>query len=96
MVEDRPKEAREMLRSPEMRVSSTDVQIRLAEAVAKRECKATTLALRSVLRVALRANPQDIAKASGLIWDASHEEAFLHGVAFVENILEDYIDNLTA
>lgn len=91
LVEERPSDAREMLRSPEMRVSSNEVQVRLAKALQTREDAAVTRILKSILRVSLRADSKAAAKSLDQKWDTSHEEAFLQGVAFVESIIEDYV-----
>ena len=102
LVEDRPDVAKEMLRSPEMRMSSTEVQGRLSRALAEREAKAIVSAMKSVLRLSLRADPAVAAEAQGIEWDDSmewahrvHDEAFYQGVSFVEKLLEEYIEGFT-
>lgn len=102
LVEDRPEVAKEMLRSPEMRLSSTEVQGRLSRALEERESKAIVAAMKSVLRLSLRADPSVAAEAEGIKWDPlmewahkTHDEAFYHGVAFVERLLEEYIEGFT-
>jgi 16S rRNA C967 or C1407 C5-methylase (RsmB/RsmF family) len=105
LVEDRPEVAKEMLRSPEMRLSSTEVQGRLARALEEREAKAIVAAMKSVLRLSLRADPAVAAEEEGIEWTAPqeedserkiHDEAFYQGVAFVERLLEEYIEGFTA
>lgn len=102
LVEDRPEVAKEMLRSPEMRLSSTEVQGRLARALAEREAKVIVAAMKSVLRLSLRADPADAIEASEFDLGESdsfvrkvHSEAFYHGVSFVEQLLEEYIEGFT-
>ena len=87
LVEDRSEAAKEMLRSPEMRLSSTEVQVRLEKALREREAKAVTEAMKSVLRVSLRADPGDTLSGTEV-------EAFYQGVTFVEHLLEEYVEHL--
>jgi hypothetical protein len=92
LVEERAADAREMMRSPEMRVSSSELQIRLAKALQTREDTAITKTLKSILRVSLTADAQYTAKKLGFTWDSDNEEAFLQGVVWVETIVENYLN----
>lgn len=86
LVEKRPADAREMLRSPEMKqISSSEVQQRLACAVLKRERAAQVMVLKQVLNDSLRI---EVTQAVS----ADPAEAYLQGVAAVEKIIDDYID----
>lgn len=96
LIEDRTDEAKEMLRSPEMRVSSSDIQGRLGAAIDFRESKATTFAMKTVLYKSLRADPKDEARRNNLKWNSSHEEAYFLGISHVESIIEACIEELNA
>ncbi len=97
LVEGRPKDAREMLRSPAMRVSSSsEVQIRLAKAIRQREDEAVVKAMKATLQITLRVDVKAEAKRLNTTWDESHEEAFLHGMAYVEEILDEHITALSS
>jgi len=89
LVEDRPKEAREMLRSPEIKVSVGEVQARLSSAIRKRENKAKVEVLKQVLNKTLRID-------MSLVHDLSdgQKEKYLQGVAYVEEVIDNIIEDL--
>lgn len=86
LVEERPADAREMLRSPEMKTSVSEVQNRLATALRKREAKAKIKALKSVLTHSLRIDTD--------IYQSLPEcrEAFVLGISAVERIIDGHIE----
>jgi hypothetical protein len=84
LVEDRPKDAREMLRSPEMRVSVGEVQNRLFTAIRKREVQAQVAILKQILSTTLRLE----------IHTGPEEEAYAKGIADVEEIIDHVISEL--
>lgn len=88
LVENRPKDAREILRSPGMKISSTELQARLERSLVKREREAIAAAMKDVLKRTLRVN---VKAALGEKYNESLEESYLQGVAFVESILDEYI-----
>lgn len=87
LIEDRPADARKMLRSPEAKFSIGDVQNRLFVAVKNRENVAMVSILKNVLRASLRID-SDIPDLA----TAHQREAFLMGVAAVEQIVENYLE----
>lgn len=89
LIEDRPSAAREMLRSPELKVSINEVQNRLFDAVRRREARAKVEALKDVLRTSLRLDPSN----RGFQSDAERE-AFILGISAVETIVENAIDSV--
>lgn len=96
IIEDKPQTAREMLRSPEMRISSSELSARVYKALHKRSRNSTTQAMLCILRETLRVDVKARAEKLGLTWDESHEEAFLQGVAYVESYIDDYIYDSSA
>lgn len=95
-IEGRTSEAKEMLRSPEMRVSSSDVQGRLEAALDFRVSRQTIHTIKDVLHRSLRVDPKEEAARLKLKWTTSHEDAFYTGVNYVESLLEEYIEQLDA
>ena len=91
LVEDRPADAREMLRSPELKVSASEVQQRLFTALRERETAARVDSLKDVLLTSLRIDADTIERD-----DPKHREAFLRGVTAVEKIVENLLDELGA
>lgn len=87
LVEDRSSDAREMLRSPELKISISEVQGRLGTAIVKRENAAAIKILKDVLNKTLRI---DVEKSVG---DANRE-AFIQGVSQVEEIIDNVISTL--
>ena len=88
LVEDRPKDAREMLRSPGSKISVSEVQNRLAFALRNRENAAAIAALKGIIRATLRMDPPSNGK------DTIYREAYLEGVAEVERIIDNAISEL--
>lgn len=93
LIEDRPSDARDMLRSPEMKIPIGEVQGRVFEALDKRAHLSQIDALKSILRSSLRI---DADKPKGKVnWSDEQREAYLMGVAAVECIIEDYLGAIT-
>lgn len=89
LVEDRPADAREMLRNPDTKIPVGEVQSRIFQAVKNREDSAQKSILKDVLRTSLRI---DANKPKAKVdWSEDQREAFLMGVAAVEQIVEDYL-----
>lgn len=89
LISERPADAREMLRSPEMRnISPGEVQSRLHVAIKDREIKAQVFVLKQVLSTALRINATE---ATENHTDLDADELFLMGVAEVERIIDNAI-----
>lgn len=89
LIENRPKDARAMLRSPELKVPVSELQMRLATALDKREKKAQLEVLQRVLQTTLRI---DINLLSD--WTDEQREQYLEGVADVETIIDNIITGL--
>lgn len=89
LIEERPWDAREMLRSPEMKLPIGEVQAKVLSAVANRERIAQLKSLKAILGKSLQL--QAPRKAS-----EAEAESFLQGVAALEDIIEDYIVSLKA
>lgn len=88
LVEDRPKDAREILRGPDCRISSPELLTRLYTSLANRENKAIRSVISTVLQDTLKVNAKDVSDKLGVEWDEREEEAFLQGVVYVERILD--------
>ncbi len=89
LVEERPKDVREMLRSPELKLSVGEVQSRLASAIRKRENKAKVSVLKQVLNETIR-----IDMSLTVAWSPQQRESYLQGVAYVEEVIDDLIEDL--
>lgn len=83
LIEDRPKVAREILRGPEVNLSTSELIGRVYTALQDRERKAAIEALKNVLRSSMR------------VTHPTQDETFFVGVATVEGIIEDAITELT-
>lgn len=89
LVEDRAKDAREMLRSPGSKIDIGEVQTRLAIALNERVSKAQIEVLKRALRSSLHLDPSvEIPKSD------EEREAYLLGVSHVEGIIDDIIEEL--
>jgi len=84
LIEDRPHNARQILRAPGVNVPISAVQARLNVAVENREKKAKIEVLKEVLRRSLRAQPKE----------KETSEAFFEGVSHVESIAEVLLGEL--
>lgn len=92
LIDERPADAREMLRSPEMRsVSPNEVHSRLHVAIKDREIKAQVAILKRVLSTALRINAVEATEHHS---DLDADELYLMGVAEVERIIDEAIAEL--
>jgi len=90
LIENRPKDARTILRSPELKVPIGEVQTRLAIAIEKREKAAKIEALECILNTSLRV---DVGVLFPKFTD-SEKEGFVAGITHLENIIYDAIAEL--
>lgn len=99
LVEDNSKVARDMLRSPELRVSIGEVQSRLYASLQKRDSSAQIVALKSILLKSMRIEPSvPVAGSTDIInapWSDKEKEIYFMGVSRMESIVEELIDKLT-
>ena len=96
LVENNSKVAREMLRSPELKIPIGEVQSRLYDSLTKREKKAQIEALMSVLSTSLRIEPGKISPEDPSPWSDKEKNIYFLGVARMESIVEELIEKLTA
>ena len=100
LVEDNSRVAREMLRSPELKLPIGEVQSRLYTSLLKRDKKAQVEALKSVLLESLRIEPSKpltgTDSTSAAPWSDKEKEIYFMGVARMESIVEELIEKLTA
>lgn len=89
LIEERPKDAREMLRSPEMKVSVSELQSRLNLAIEKREAIAQVQALKLVIAATIRIDMNLVHNRTD-----DQKERYLEGVAYVEEIIDNLIASL--
>lgn len=88
LVEERPKDAREMIRSSGNNIDAGALQNRLSQALRSREAKAKIEALKSVLTASLRIDTDKYQSLPDL------REAYVQGIGAVETIIDDYIEAL--
>lgn len=82
LVENRPKDAREILRNS--KVSSSALQIRLSSAIYVSEQKAIVKTLKDILASSLRVDiKKEIKKTT-----PAQEEAFIQGITYVEELID--------
>lgn len=91
LVENRPQDAKEMLRSPEMRISASELQLRLDTALRKREERAIEKELKTILRHSLRLDISKLENEEHETLSPKEVDAYVRGVAYVESILEDFL-----
>lgn len=92
LIENRPKDARVILRSPELKIPIGEVQSRLASAIEKREKLAQIEALERILNTSLRI---DVELTHPKFSDPE-KEGFVAGITYLENIIYDAIAALKA
>jgi hypothetical protein len=98
LIAGRPEDAREVLRSPELKIKSiSDVQVRLAGAIEGVKCGAVKQSLRELLQHTLRLErPTKLIAEIGEDADtatlrAALDNAYLQGVTAVEDLVERMI-----
>jgi len=92
MVEDRTQDAREMLRSPEMRsIPLGEVHSRLSKSLRDRETKAQIAILKQVLGSSLHINATEATEHHS---DLEPEELYLMGVVEMERVIDNAIAEL--
>lgn len=93
LLEDRPKDARAMLREPGTKFPEGEVLIRLMAAIRKRETTAQVRVLKLVLTESLRIDHAALAAAPDGD-TVGEDDLVLLGVATVEKIIDEYIVSL--
>ena len=88
LIEDRPRDAREMLRAPGNDIAPGVLQTRLSAALMAREAKAKVEALKQVLGTSLRIDTTNYKSTP------ESRDAFLNRIAEVEKIVDNAIAEL--
>lgn len=89
LIEDRPQDAKEMLRSPELKVSSSELQSKLFSSLRKRENAAAAKALKDVLRSTLSVDADLLPILLKRACTEEEKEAFLLGICHAEDVVEE-------
>jgi hypothetical protein len=87
LVEDRPTDAREMLRSPELAISVTELQMRLHNAIHRRERAAAITQLKQALLASLTYQPPES-------YSDKEKEAYFAGINRLETWIDERIEDL--
>lgn len=92
LIEERPQDAREMLRGPDLKISITDVQTRLDTAIYNREREATKIALKQIMNISARIDVDKLNPNMSI----EERDAFVEGITHLENIIYGAIAQLEA
>lgn len=93
LVEDRPEDARGMIRSPEMKDTSiSELKVRLYASLDKNRDEAAREALRDVLRLTAKLGT---GIESGEKFPTDPYEAYVHGITIVEELVDVLIRQRT-
>jgi hypothetical protein len=89
LIENRPQVARELLRSPELKINSlSDIVARINSAIVTANTKYNELVLKSILRESLSIEIPEITDAN-----RQYVDAFVAGVTAVEEIIEERLND---